>query len=205
MYAKETLKRTFERVTGLGRPSRRESRSNVRLRKPQAVRFKDDGSIPNNPKLPFVHYRGAVALGDAADPAAVFEALFEGHGWGGSWRNGIYDYVHYHPRSHEVLGIARGRARVRFGGSKGKVVQLKPGDVAILPAGTGHEALSASKDLLVVGAYPPHGQYDEYQGSAKEHDRATAMIPKVALPRKDPVYGTSGPLLGLWRKRQKRR
>jgi uncharacterized protein YjlB len=155
MYAKETLKRTFERVTGLARPTGRQARSIVRSRKPQATRFKDDGSIPNNPELPLVHYRSAVELRNAADPAAVFEALFESHGWGGSWRNGIYDYVHYHPRTHEVLGIARGRARVRFGGSKGKVVRLKPGDVAILPAGTGHEALSASKNLLVVGAYPP--------------------------------------------------
>jgi uncharacterized protein YjlB len=203
MYAKEVLKRTFERVTGIGRPTRRESRSNVRPRKPHTARFKDDGLIPNNPDLPFIRYRGAVALDDAADPAAVFETLFEAHGWGGAWRNGIYDYVHYHPRIHEVLGIARGHARVRFGGSKGKVVRLKAGDVAILPAGTGHEALSSSKDLLVVGAYPPQGRYEEYEGSEKEHDRALTMIPKVPIPRADPVYGARGPLRALWRKRRK--
>ena len=51
-------------------------------------------------------------LAGLRDPAAMFERLFETNGWGGSWRNGIYDYVHYHPRTHEVLGIARGRARV---------------------------------------------------------------------------------------------
>jgi uncharacterized protein YjlB len=203
MYAKETIKRTFERVTGLGRPTRREARTTVRRRKPQAIHFADDGVIPNNPKLPFIRYRGAIALKDAADPAALFEVLFEGNGWGGSWRNGIYDYVHYHPRIHEVLGVARGRARVRFGGSKGRTVRLKAGDVAILPAGTGHEALSASKDLLVVGAYPPQGRYEEYKGSAKEHARAVPMIPKVPMPRTDPVYGAKGPLLALWRKRRK--
>ena len=135
----------------------------------------------------------------APDPAAVFEELFEKNGWGGSWRNGIYDYVHYHPRIHEVLGIASGKARVRFGGAKGKTLRLKAGDVVILPAGTGHQALSASKDLLVVGAYPPQGKYEEHEGSMKEHGRAVAMIPKVPLPKNDPVYGRGGPLNKLWR------
>jgi len=127
-------------------------------------------------------------------------------GGGGSWRNGIYDYVHYHPRTHEVLGVASGKARVRFGGKKGKTVVLKAGDVVVLPAGTGHQALSASKDLVVVGAYPPRGRYEEYEGSLSEHGRAVRMIPKVARPRRDPVYGAKGPLKRLWaRKRSKGR
>jgi uncharacterized protein YjlB len=32
-----------------------------------------------------------------------------------------------------------------------------------------------------------------------DHDRAVKTIPKVARPRKDPVYGSHGPLLRLWR------
>ncbi len=39
------------------------------------------------------------------DPAAVWEAIFESNGWGDSWRGEIYDYLHYHSRIHEVLGI----------------------------------------------------------------------------------------------------
>jgi uncharacterized protein YjlB len=39
------------------------------------------------------------------------EDLFDENGWGDSRRNGIYDYVHYHSRIHEVLGIARAKAR----------------------------------------------------------------------------------------------
>jgi uncharacterized protein YjlB len=198
MYIKESTKRAFERLTGIGRPSRREAEALVRRRKAWPSRFADDGLIPNNPRLPFVRYRGGVDVTRAADPAAVFERLFETNGWSGSWRNGIYDYVHYHPRTHEVLGVARGKARVRFGGARGKIVGLKAGDVVVLPAGTGHQALSASKDLVVVGAYPPRGKYEEYEGSISEHGRALKMIPKVPLPRKDPVFGARGPLRRLW-------
>ena len=88
--------------------------------------------------------------------------------------------------------MARGTASVRFSGSKGKVLRLKEGDVVILPAGTGHEALSASQDLLVVGAYPAAGEYDEYRASKDEHDKAVSLIRHVALPAKDPIYGARG-------------
>jgi uncharacterized protein YjlB len=200
MYIVETLKKTFESVTGRGKPSAQQLRRSIRRRKAQATMFKDDGSIPNNPKLPFIHYRSPVSLPDAVDGAAVFEDLFRRNGWRDSWRNGIYDYVHYHSSTHEVLGIARGHARVRFGGNEGKVFELAAGDVAILPAGTGHQCLSASKDLLVVGAYPAGGKYDECTGSAAEHARAVKAIAKVPLPAKDPVYGADGPLRDCWKR-----
>jgi uncharacterized protein YjlB len=193
----EDLKKVAEKVTGWARPSRRDLDAAVRARKARTFRFKDDGVIPNNPQLPLVLYRSPLRLPDAFDPAALFEELFARNGWGDSWRNGIYDYVHYHSRIHEVLGIARGSGRVRFGGAKGRELDLKAGDVAILPAGTGHQCLSASRDFLVVGAYPPFGTYDECT-SVKEHARALVTIPKVARPRKDPVYGADGPLVRLW-------
>lgn len=199
MYLLDSLKKTAEKVTGMGKPSPRAVQESVRARKAQAARFRDDGSIPNNPELPLVRYRSPIRIPDGADPAALFEALFARNGWQDSWRNGIYDYVHYHSRTHEVLGVARGHARIRFGGNKGRVFKLRPGDVVILPAGTGHQSLSASKDLLVVGAYPRSGKYDECTGLSKEHDNAVRSIPKVPLPKKDPVYGADGPLLDLWR------
>jgi uncharacterized protein YjlB len=66
------------------------------------------------------------------------------------------------------------------------------------PAGRHHQCLSASKDFLVIGAYPPNGTHDE---CTRSDDRKAALktIPKVARPRKDPVYGNDGPLLTLWR------
>src|SRR5436190_17222269 len=193
----EDAKKIAEKVTGWARPSRDNLSALVRERKARTVHFKDDGIIPNHPKWPLVIYRGAVRLPKNLDPAAVFEELFESNGWGDSWRNGIYDYVHYHSRIHEVLGVARGEGKVQFGGHRGRTLRLKAGDVAVLPAGTGHQRLSARKDFLVVGAYPPSGTYDECT-SSEDHKRALATIPKVGRPRKDPVYGTRGPLLTAW-------
>ncbi len=194
----EDAKKFADTVTGFRRPSPREIADLVRARKPHTYLLKDDGVIPNNPALPLILYRGPVRLPDDFDPAAVFEGLFEANGWGDSWRNGIYDYVHYHSRIHEVLGIARGTGRVQLGGNKGREVELKAGDVAILPAGTGHKCLKASRDFLVVGAYPPNGTYDECT-SSEDHDRAVKTIPRVAKPRRDPVYGREG-LPRVWRR-----
>jgi uncharacterized protein YjlB len=200
MYILESLKKKFETITGMAKPSAKSVRESIRERVGHETMFADDGAIPNNPKLPFIHYRTPVALPESGDPAAVFETLFARNGWGSSWRDGIYDYVHYHSGTHEALGIARGEARVRFGGNKGKVFELNAGDVAVLPAGTGHQCLSASKDLLVVGAYPAGGKYDECTGSAEEHSRARQSISKVPLPAKDPVYGAGGPLIRAWKR-----
>ena len=161
-------------------------------------RFADDGLIPNNGKLPLIVYRGPVRTTAASDPAALFETLFERNGWKNSWRDSIYDYVHYHSRIHEVLGIARGSATIRFGGSRGRALNLKAGDVAVVPAGTGHQRIDAGEDLLVVGAYPAFGKYDVCLAFPADHDRALKAIPKVPIPKKDPVFGRGGPLLHLW-------
>jgi uncharacterized protein YjlB len=193
----EDLKKMAEKVTGWSRPTRRALEGLIRERKANTFRFKDDGIIPNHPQWPLVIYRGAVRLPHDLDPAAVFEDLFESNEWGDSWRDGIYDYAHYHSRIHEVLGIARGGGKVQFGGHRGRIVRLKAGDVAVLPAGTGHQRLSASKDFLVIGAYPPSGKYDECT-SSEDHKRALTTIPKVGRPRRDPVYGAKGPLLRAW-------
>ncbi len=194
----ETAKRAAERATGLARPS--DPAALVRKRKPRLFRFKDDGLIPNHPRWPLILYRGAVRTAAGIDPAAAFEDLFEQNGWGDSWRDGIYPYVHYHSRIHEVLGVARGSATVQFGGPRGRKLKVKAGDVAILPAGTGHQCFDARDDFLVVGAYPPRGTYDECT-TIREHDRAKKTIPKVPRPAKDPAYGKAGPLLRVWKPR----
>jgi uncharacterized protein YjlB len=200
----ESGKEFVEKVTGWQRPSSDDLERLLRSRKAYTFLFKDDGIIPNHPYWPLVVYHGVAKLPAKYDPAAIFEDLFARNGWQKSWRNGIYNYVHYHSRIHEVLGVARGSAKVQFGGKRGRSLTMKAGDVAVLPAGTGHECLYAEDDFLVVGAYPLDGIYDECKGK-EDHARAVKAIPKVAKPRQDPVYGSSGPLSHLWRESRKGR
>lgn len=171
-----------------------------KMPEPVSIMFADDGSVPNNPKLPFLIYREAIDLKGTADPEKLIEQIFTENGWGNMmWRNGIFEYVHYHSMIHEAMGLARGSAKVRFGGLKGKELELRAGDVAILPAGTGHQCLWASRDLAVVGAYPSEGRYDLCRGGKRDHTNALTTIPDVPMPAKDPVGGKQGPLLTLWR------
>ena len=159
--------------------------------------FADDGLIPNNP-LPLLVYKGVVNVaGDR--PEATIEKLFGANGWGAMWRNGVYDFPHYHATVHEVLGIARGHAKVRFGGERGEVLEISAGNVAILPAGTGHQCISSSRDFSVVGAYPPGPPMDLVRPTKEAHAKALKTIPKVAVPKTDPVLGVHGGLVKLWR------
>lgn len=164
---------------------------------PLAIVFEDDGLVPNN-ILPFLVYQGAVML-DPKQPEQTVENLFETNNWGGTWRNGVYDYLHYHATVHEVLGVARGHARVRFGGDHGQELDIKAGDVAILPAGTGHQCITASDDFCVIGAYPPGSRMDITRPTPENHAKALRTIPNVARPPADPVTGKHGALMRLWR------
>jgi uncharacterized protein YjlB len=195
----EDIKKRSEALTGIARPSPHQAQALVQHRKAYAHHFRDDGLTPNHPCWPLIHYRGVAKLDDAFDPAAIFEVLFDSHGWRDGWRDGIYDFLHYHSHAHETLGIARGHARVRFGGARGRNIDLKVGDVIVQPAGTGHQRLSASDDLLVVGAYPAGSGYDECHPTKGDHDRALRAISASKAPRTDPVHGSHGPLKELWR------
>ena len=117
--------------------------------------------------------------------------VFETNGWGRSWRDTIYDFVHYHSQVHEVLGVALGSAKVELGGVKGRILTVKPGDVVVLPAGTGHRLIEASRDFLVVGAYPEDGTYDECTDT-RDRTEAINHIAKVPRPSKDPSMGKPG-------------
>jgi uncharacterized protein YjlB len=196
----EDTKRTVERITGLRRPSSETLSSALRERKPHRYRFRKAGLVPNHPKWPLVLYRSPVRLPDGVVSAAFFEDLFESNGWSDSWRDGVYDYLHYHSRIHEVMGVARGSAVVRFGGARGRKLGLKVGDVLVLPAGTGHVSLSASKDFLVVGAYPATGTYDVCKPTEANYRKPARTVPRVPPPRRDPVYGKDGALVAIWKK-----
>jgi len=169
----------------------------------ETVYFADDGRIPNHPTLPMIIYKNVLRLVET-DPASIAEQLFAHNGWQGTWRNGIFDFPHYHSNAHEVLAICRGAASVRFGGNAGDSFLVAEGDVALLPAGTGHQRLSPSGNLLVVGAYPP-GQLPnlhrvDRNDSKDERQKALSLIARVPLPMRDPIYGEAGPLSEFWTK-----
>lgn len=163
-------------------------------------RLADDGTFPNNERLPVLVYERAIEPG-SEDPAARFEEVFRQNGWGGTWRNGIYSYHHYHSTAHEVLGVARGTARVQLGGESGPVFEVEAGDVLVLPAGVAHKNLGSSPDFLVVGAYPEGQDYDMNYGRPGERPEADRNIRKTPLPEKDPVHGADGPLVEHWNER----
>lgn len=180
------------------RPAPDEARGMARRHKLSTHRFSDDGIVPNHRHWPLIVYRGAIRFSNDYDPGTVIDTLFEANGWGRSWRDSIYDFVHYHSQIHEVLGVARGRAEVEFGGVKGRRLRLRAGDVAILPAGTGHRLIEASRDFLVIGAYPATGTYDECTDT-RDREQAIRKIAKVRKPARDPVHGKDGALMTLWK------
>ena len=87
---------------------------------------------------------------------------------------------------------------MQFGGANGQELDVEAGDVVVLPAGTGHRRVSASADLLVVGAYPDNSGLDQKRPGQIDHARAVAAIAAVPLPLQDPVYGADGPLMTMW-------
>jgi uncharacterized protein YjlB len=165
--------------------------------RPLTFSFEDDGLVPNNP-LPLLIYKGAMDV-SGHDPEHAIEQAFGDNGWGDMWRDGIFDYQHYHATVHEALGVARGRALVLFGGERGEAIELRSGDVAILPAGTGHKCVFSSHDFSVVGAYPPGARMHVTLPTPDNHRKALKTIPAVAMPDTDPVYGAHGPLIGAWK------
>jgi uncharacterized protein YjlB len=154
--------------------------------------FADDGRFPNS-AFPLLIYRGALP----ADAAAM-ERAFAAQNWSNAWRDGIFDYHHFHSIAHEVLGVAAGTVRVMFGGPSGREVSMQAGDVVVIPAGVAHCNTGQSRDLLVVGAYPDGGDYDIRRGDPAEHDPAMRAIAAVPLPGNDPIFGGAG-LRRLWR------
>src|SRR5262249_20836731 len=132
------------------------------------------------------------------DPAVAFEELFQGNGWGGTWRNGIFPFHHYHSTAHEVLGIARGEAKVRFGGEKGETLHVKAGDAVLIPAGVGHKRLSSPDGLLVIGADPGGQWADLMREGAEDKAGIRARIKAVPWPKLDPVAGKAGPMFAAW-------
>lgn len=162
--------------------------------------IEDDGTFPNNSSLPVVIYKNTLYIDDEEENADRFESIFRSNKWAGSWRDGIYDYHHYHSTAHEVLGINGGTADVQLGGPKGSIYRVSKGDVIIIPAGVAHKNLGSDSNFWVVGAYPEGQDWDVKYGDVEERPLADTNIVKVPLPKLDPFFGSrKGFLIDLWK------
>ena len=155
------------------------------------------GGVPNNPALPLLVYRDV--LGEDERSPAALRALAGERGWHGFWRGGVYPFHHYHSNGHEALGIYSGEVTVQFGGDAGVAITARPGDVIVLPAGTGHKKLHSRGALGVVGAYPGGSRPDTCTPPFARARTNALEIARVPLPACDPVHGPNGPLFEHWR------
>ena len=184
--------------------------------------LREAGGSPNNETLPLIVYRAAVDVG-GDEPESVLERTFGENDWGDGFRGDTYPFPHYHSAAHEVVGCARGKARLQFGGPRGPVVDVKAGDAVLIPAGVVHCRLDDAPGYASVGAYPP-GQSPNLCVSseadaeaARQRDDTSdlelkvvgrnelpgtkASIAGTALPATDPIAGPDGPVATLWLKR----
>lgn len=150
-----------------------------------------NGEFPNS-DLPVIVYRGVI---DGSVTAQAMQSMFADNDWPPQWVDTIFDYHHYHSTAHEALGVASGSARLALGGPGGRMVDIEPGDVIVIPAGVAHKLVSSSENFAVVGAYPPGQDWDILKGEKGEWERAAANIAHVPMPETDPVGGTALPQL----------
>jgi uncharacterized protein YjlB len=145
--------------------------------------------IPNHPSFAVLVYHDVEAA--ASGDAGAVRSLFAGHGWGGSWVDGVFDFHHFHSTSHEVLAVVTGSATLELGGPQGRSFDVAAGDVLVLPAGTGHRRAAAAAGFTVVGAYPAGQEdYDLLRGDdPAELEAARERIAALPAPPQDPVGG----------------
>ncbi|HBV93024.1 MAG TPA: hypothetical protein DEF80_18855 [Pantoea sp.] len=153
------------------------------------------GGVPNNP-LPLIIWPRVVP--EEEEIAAWFEKTFDENGWPPVWRYPIFPYTHFHPNTHELLGVAEGWAEVLFGGDSGRMVTLRAGDAVLIPAGVGHRQVSASDDFMVIGAYPRGMSPETLRDEPAKLKMAQEQVKKVPLPTQDPFTGKEGALTEIW-------
>jgi uncharacterized protein YjlB len=157
--------------------------------------FENDGVIPNN-KLPLLIYKNALQyLSDKN-----FQYAFSKNNWTNNWQDIVLDYDHFHSNTHEVLGLAKGIARLKIGGDNGEIVLVETGDVIIMPAGVGHYSLDNSLDYQFVGGYPNGAEWNSIL-SLKNEDSISIIeeILNIPIPDSDPIFGNKGPLFDFWK------
>ncbi|MCE4955920.1 cupin domain-containing protein [Macrococcoides caseolyticum] len=145
-------------------------------------------NTPNHMILPVIIYQ---------DINADFKTLFTQHHWHGIWTGSVFDYHHFHPDTHEVLGVLSGEATLMIGGDLGSKITVKKGDALLLSAGYGHRLIEARSDFKVVGAYPEDQSFQTLT-NYESIDAINRVINAVKLPEFDPIEGNTGAMFKEW-------
>ncbi|KAK8068607.1 hypothetical protein PG996_007719 [Apiospora saccharicola] len=164
--------------------------------------------IPNTSiqHKPLLHYHSAFLPSDIAKDTNIASAI-ESHLQSvgvvdPQWRYTMYSTTHFHSTTHELLCIARGGARLCFGGEEnpGRVeLSVRGGDVILVPAGVGHRLLEEEDDgdgFEMVGSYPKGCSWDMCYGKTGEEAKVEG-IRRLGWFERDPVYGDQGPALDV--------
>jgi uncharacterized protein YjlB len=163
----------------------------------QKFYFRDDGTFPNS-NLPVLYYPSVLKV-PFFFAAAHVKKLFALNDWTNSWKAGVFTFHHYHSTAHEVMAVIRGETRLQLGGERnGMVVQVKKGDVLILPAGTAHKNLGNENDVVCIGAYPQGRDYDMNYGKPGERPGTDANIKALPRPARDPLFGKGNGVPHFW-------
>jgi uncharacterized protein YjlB len=160
--------------------------------------IKDNGRFPNNERLPVLIYRKALHVTSLFDTVKL-RVLLNNHGWGNTWKAGIFSYHHYHSNTHELLACYKGKTILLLGGDDGKIIPFSKGDVIVIPAGVAHKNLKDENDITCIGAYPGGKDYDMNYDRPGERPKADKKIKKVGIPDQDPLTGKNGKMQKLWK------
>ncbi|KAI9705865.1 MAG: hypothetical protein M1836_005271 [Candelina mexicana] len=177
--------------------------------------------VPNSP-LPVLLYRSALPPNPTASNTRV---ALENNGW---LQGGVFKTVtahHYHSVTHECYAIFRGSSKLLLGrgpldDAEGAVeVDVRAGDVIVLPAGVAHCSLSSEGDYEYLGLYPkvrviqikidgmsviaseqgsPPWDNNFCKAGPDETEEKARACRNVPLPDYDPVFGVGGPLVDIW-------
>jgi uncharacterized protein YjlB len=159
--------------------------------------LRDNGIFPNS-SLPVLHYSHVLDL-PLLFPSKSVESLFEKNGWSNIQKSGVFKYHHYHSNTHEVLGIIKGETTLLLGGDGGVRLDVKKGDVLLIPAGVAHKNLGDQNQVKCILAYPEGRNYDMKYGESGERPKTDQNIQKVPVPDNDPVFGAEGVMFNYWK------
>ncbi|HEX4372254.1 MAG TPA: cupin domain-containing protein [Puia sp.] len=169
---------------------------NAKFYDPQKIYCADDGVFLNS-VFPALLYSNVLNL-PFLFPGNFIKNIFELNKWSNAWKAGMFTYHHYHSNTHEVLGVYSGKTKIVLGGESGNMIEIKKGDVLIIPAGMAHKNLGSENQVGIIGAYPDGKNYDIKYGRKDERQEAEINIQNVPMPETDPVWGAFLGLVKIW-------